>query len=114
MFDIQQEGDVIIIVPQHDLREFEFGQIEAEGAEVLDILEQSRAKNAIFDFYKTDYYGSTALSFFVKVWKRVRANGGSMFFCNVSEHELEILELTKLGELWGLCGSREEALKAVK
>ena len=40
MFDIQQEGDVVIVVPQYDLREFEFGQIEAEGAEVLEILDE--------------------------------------------------------------------------
>ncbi|MFV1967345.1 MAG: STAS domain-containing protein [Pirellulaceae bacterium] len=114
MFDIQHQGDVVVVVPQYDLREFEFGQIELEGAEVLEILEQSRAKHAVFDFHKTDYYGSTALSFFVKVWKRVRANGGSMAFCNVSVHELEILELTKLNELWSLCNSRDEALDEVR
>jgi len=114
MFDIKRQDDVVFVIPQHDLREFEFGQIEVEGAEVLEILEKALAKNVVFDFHKTDYYGSTALSFFVKVWKRVRANGGTMAFCNVSAHEMEILELTKLNELWSLCGSRDEALNEVR
>ena len=43
----------------------------------------------------------------------MRANGGQMAFCNVSAHELEILELTKLDTLWGLYGSRDEALRQV-
>ena len=49
----------------------------------------------------------------MKLWKRVRANGGQMVFCNVSAHELEILELTHLNTLWSLCNSRDEAMKLI-
>jgi hypothetical protein len=28
-------------------------------------------KNVVLDFHKTDYYGVTALGFFVKLWKKV-------------------------------------------
>jgi hypothetical protein len=36
-----------------------------------------------------------------------------MAFCNVSDHEREILKVTKLDSLWTICGSREEAMQAV-
>jgi anti-anti-sigma factor len=114
MFDFETQGDVIIVTPQRDLREFEFGEIEIHGAELMDLLEREHARNVVIDFYKTDYYGSTALSFFVKLWKRIRAHNGKMVFCNVSDHEHEILELTKLDTLWGLSGSREDALRDVQ
>jgi anti-anti-sigma factor len=114
MFEYEMLDDVIIVTPQRDLREFEFGEIEAEGADLLRILEEENAKSLVVDFHKTDYYGSTALSFFVRLWKRVRENGGKMAFCNVSAHEFEILELTKLDTLWSLSGTREEALREVR
>ena len=113
MFEIEKQGDVVIVTPERDLREFEFGEIEDEGMQLLRLLESREARNVVIDFSHTDYYGSTALSFFVKLWKRVRANGGKMAFCNVSAHELEILELTKLDTLWGLYGSRDEAVRQV-
>jgi anti-anti-sigma factor len=66
------------------------------------------------DFHKTDYYGSTALAFFLKLWKRVRNRNGRMAFCNISDHEREILTVTQLDRLWPIYLSREEATKAVK
>jgi anti-anti-sigma factor len=66
------------------------------------------------DFSRTDYYGSTALAFFVNVWKAVRRHQGHMSFCSVSDHERQILSLTRLDTLWSICGTREEALEAVR
>lgn len=66
------------------------------------------------DFHKTDYYGSTALGFFVKLLKWVRKRYGRMAFCNVSDHEQEILQVTNFDHSWPICSSRIEALKAVR
>jgi anti-anti-sigma factor len=68
----------------------------------------------VLDFRKTDYYGSTALGFFVKLWKRVRDRDGRMAFCGVSDHEREILRVTHLDGMWPICSSREEAVQAVE
>jgi stage II sporulation protein AA (anti-sigma F factor antagonist) len=114
VFEVQQTGQTLIVTPLVDLREFDYGQIEKEAADVLDQLAQTQARNVILDFHRTDYYGSTALGFFVRLWKRVRQRGGRMAFCNVSAHEKEILEVTSLDRLWPICSSREEALRAVE
>jgi anti-anti-sigma factor len=66
------------------------------------------------DFHKTGYYGSTALGFFVKLWKKVSKRKGRMVFCNVSDHEKEILQITKLDQLWPICSSKIEVLRAVR
>ena len=110
---IEQVGDTVVLTPSKDLRELAFEQIEEDANQALQLLDGTHAKNVVLDFCHTDYYGSTALSFFVKLWKRVRNAGGKMAFCNLSVHEREILGITSLDTLWSICDSREEALKLV-
>lgn len=114
VFEFEQVGETLIVTPTTDLRELAYEQIETGATEVLGLLNQASIKNVILDFRKTDCYGSTALGFFVRLWKRVRQRHGSLAFCNVSEHEKEILRVTKLNQLWPICSSREEALQAVQ
>jgi anti-sigma B factor antagonist len=113
-FETHQIGDTLVLMPKRDLSELQLSRFEEETAAVLKLLESLRVKSVVLDFAKTDYYGSTALGFFVKVWTRLRRKGGQMAFCNISENELEILRLTKLDGLWPICETREEAIAAVK
>ena len=106
-FEIERDGETLIVTPVTDLREVDFPQIEAGAKEILALLSSASVKNVIMDFWRTDYYGSTALGFFVKLWKRVLQRGGRMVFCNISKHEREILGVMRLDELWAICGSRD-------
>lgn len=114
IFEIEQHDDTIVVVPAVDLRELEYGRIEEGARKILDILNVPGIKNVVLDFHKTDYYGSTALGVFLKLWKRVRIRNGRMAFCNVSAHEKEILQFTHLDHLWLICPSRGDALKAFR
>jgi anti-anti-sigma factor len=113
LFEVEREGEVLFLTPKADLREFEYRDIEAKGRSILDMLGAGGPRCVVIDFSKTDCYGSTALAFFVRLWKRVSSRGGRMAFCHVSEHEREILAVTRLDSLWPVCGTPEEALKAV-
>jgi anti-anti-sigma factor len=114
VFEIGQEGDTLIVVPAVDLRELDYQRMEAGAKTILELLNGSGVKNVVLDFHKTDYYGSTALAFFLKLWTRVRRRNGRMAFCNVSAHEKEILQATRLDQVWPICSSRREALEAVR
>jgi len=114
LFDIDRRGDVVLVTPTADLREFEYQDIEAGAEGILDQLGAPGVKGVVLDFYRTDYYGSTALGFFIRMWKRVSAHGGRMAFCNVSQHEREVLTVTRLDGLWPICATRSEALAAVR
>jgi len=114
VFEIEEHNDTIIVVPTVDLRELDYQRIESGARDILELLNDPRIKHVILDFHKTDYYGTTALGFFVKLWKKVKMRNGRMVFCNVSDHEQEILQVTKLDRLWPICSSRNEALEAVK
>jgi anti-anti-sigma factor len=111
VFQVERVDDTLIITPRRDLRELEYQQIERAAGDVLLLLENGTIRNAVLDFRKTDYYGSTALGFFLKLWKRIRSRGGHLAFCNVSRHEREILRITKLDGLWPIFASQAEALR---
>jgi anti-sigma B factor antagonist len=110
---IKQVGDTVVVTAREDLSELAFEQIERDAEHVLQLLDGTQAKNVVLDFCYTDYYGSSALSFFVKLWERVQEVGGAMAFCNLSDHEREILGVTKLDTLWAICDSQEEGLRSV-
>lgn len=114
LFEVERQGSTLFVTVRTDLRESEYAEIETEAGEILHLLGKGTIRNVVLDFHKTDYYGSTALGFFIKLWKRVRQQGGRLAFCGVSDNEREILEVTHLDGLWPICPSKEEALKAVQ
>jgi len=114
IFEFERQGTTLIVTPVADLRELDYPQIEAGAREMLHLLKNGTIANVVIDFHKTDYYGSTALGFFVCVWKRIRSREGKMAFCNISDHELEILKVTRLDQLWPICSSRADAIRCVQ
>jgi anti-anti-sigma factor len=113
VFGVEQKNSTAIVTPLADLRELDYERIERGAAEILKLLNGTGVTNVVLDFQNTDYCGSTALGFFVKLWKRVRMQNGRMAFCNMSDHEKEILQITKLDHLWPICSSRSEAMETV-
>jgi anti-anti-sigma factor len=111
MFEIEREGETIIFTPVTNLSELHDLASKAKG--VVDVLSDASIKNLVMDFHKTDYFGGSALALFVKVWKMMTHRNGCLAFCNLSEHEHEILSVTKLDKLWPICESRAEAMKVV-
>ncbi len=112
-FNVEQLGETVILTPQFDMGELDQERINAGMKQVLDLLASAPIKNLVLDFHKTSYYGSTALGFFVRLWKTISTRKGRMAFCNLSDHEREILTITKLDNLWDICKSKADALKTV-
>jgi len=113
-FEVGRECHTLLVTALMDLRELDYSKIEAGASDILNLLGNGTIKNVVLDFHKTDFYGSTALGFFVKLWKRVRDREGRLAFCGVSDHERESLKVTNLDGLWPICPSREEAVRAVQ
>jgi len=114
IFETEREGDTIILIPIHDLSELEFAEIESAASSLLEWIELAQVKHVVIDFCKTDYFGSTALGFFTKMWKRVKSGAGRMALCNLSEHERDILKVTHLDKLWPIYNSRQKAVETVR
>ena len=107
------DPDTYVLTPLVNLGELEYGRIERDGQFALERIDKSKVKNIVVDFCNTEYCGSTALGFLLRIWKRTRGFGGHMALCNVSPQEMEILTQMRLDSLWSICDSMEDALRAV-
>jgi anti-anti-sigma factor len=113
IFEVEQQDETLLIIPTTNLGDLVFQEIEAGASDLLDRMKDSSARNAILDFRRTDYFGSSALGFLLKLLKAIQDRSGRLALCNLSEHEQEILRVTKLDGLCAICASREEALQFV-
>ncbi len=114
LFDVERDGEILVLIPRADLRESDYQDIESGARGLLDLVSAPDVKGVVLDFHRTDYYGSTALGFFLRLWKRVGSRGGRMAFCNLSPNENDILAVTRLDTLWPVCASRAEAVQVVR
>jgi anti-anti-sigma factor len=113
LFEMEQRNSTLIISPQANLSELEFEAINEAVEAAMKILDQSTIKDVILDCTHSDYFGSTALGFFVRLWKRVKERKGRMVLCHLSPHERDILQAAQLDKLWPVHDSREDAMKAL-
>ena len=111
LFTTEHAADTLIIVPASDLSGLAYQPLDVGAGELLLALEDASVKNVIVDLYRTDYFGSSALECFIRLWKRVAERHGHMVLCNVSETEKEILQTMRLDHLWPICRSRAEAMR---
>ncbi len=110
---IEQQDETIILIPLTNLGELDFERFSQEVSQVLDLLKEGKACNAVIDLGHTDYFGSQTVGFFLRLWKTIKQRGGKMALCQLSDHERQLLELMKLDAVWPLCASREEAMATV-
>jgi anti-anti-sigma factor len=104
----------MILTPQTDMGELNADRINSGMKQVLAVLNNSSVKNIVLDFHKSGYYGSTALGFFIRMWRTISLRKGRMAFCNLSANAQDTLKVMKLDCLWDICTSREDALHTVR
>lgn len=115
LMKVECREDVAVVTPTGNLGEFVISRVEEQAEAALKRFESSdTCRHIIIDFCNTDYFGSSALGFFVRLWKRVRQRGGRMALCNLSEHEIEVLKITRLNEFWTITDTLDDALTAVR
>jgi anti-anti-sigma factor len=114
LFEMDRDGETVVVTPLADLGALTAAQLEAGANDLLDLLDHAPARHLVLDFHQAAYDGSTVLPFFIRLWMRVSKHHGRMALCNVSAHEKDLLRITKLDQVWPICGSRAEALAAVR
>jgi anti-sigma B factor antagonist len=112
-FECELDGDILIICPSRDLTEVICQQLRASDADLVSAYDGSQAKHVVVDCHHTTAFSSSALELFVRLWKSIRTRSGHMAFCNLSDQEKEILQLTRLNLLWNIAGSQDEARRSV-
>ncbi len=107
--------EVLLVEVVGDLGAASFERVQSDAEAIVRGLETSYTiRHVVVDLEKCAYFGSAGIGFFMRLWTQVRSRGGSMAVCNASELERELLELTRLDQLWPIRQSRHEAIAAVR
>lgn len=114
IFEIEHEGDTLILTPDSSLGALTFDQVERELGDILQVVQTDPARNVVIDFRKTEYFGSSAVEFFIRLWRIAKSHSGRIALCGLSTVEAEVLQATRLDSLWPVCSSRAEAIEAVR
>lgn len=115
LLKVERHENILVVVPRKDLGEENFQEIQHEAEEVYQLLQQEPAlENVILDLHRIAYFGSTALGFFISLWKRISSRGGNMVLCHVSGQGLQIFQTCSLDKMWPICASREEAMEKAR
>jgi anti-anti-sigma factor len=112
-FDATSEGNTLVVTSTSDAGSLAGEEMAYELTGLLERFESSDLENVVIDLEKSPYFGTSMLQVMTAMWKRVRARGGKMALCRVSETGREVLHVTRFDTLWPICGGRDEALQSV-
>jgi anti-anti-sigma factor len=107
---VERQGDALIVSPLFTFARFTEADIAEEWRQVQHELENGDVKHVVVDLGQIPYFGSTVLEWMVQMWKRAKAKGGKLATCNASPIGREVLAAARFDLLWGIFGTRDEAI----
>jgi anti-sigma B factor antagonist len=104
--EVRQERGVVVL----DLR----GEINGFAQETLDAAyseaESKDPEAILLNFEEVDYINSTGIALIVGLLAKARASHKRLLACNLSEHYVEIFEITRLSDYIGVFPDEESAM----
>ena len=114
IFEIERLDDTVVLTPTENMGELHATAVSQGLQHIRHELSQGEFRHVVLNFERTDYFGSTALNEFIRLWKDVSSHEGQLVFCGLSPHEREITSVAGLNDRWLICASRDEALERLK
>src|ERR687893_468890 len=107
---LEAEGRLERGVVVLDLR----GEINGFAQEVLDAAyaeaESNEPEDILLNFEGVDYINSTGIALIVGLLAKARASRRSLLACNLSEHYVEIFNITRLSDFMSVFPDEESAM----
>jgi anti-sigma B factor antagonist len=113
VFHIERVEQTLIVIPQGPALNFRYPDVHRESNDLFRMLDRPEIKNVLVDLSATDYIDSVILGALVRLVQKVRIRRGQAVFCRASPAMQEILKTMKVGTVWPLHASRDEALTAL-
>ena len=90
------------------------GEINGFAQEVLDAAyaeaESNDPEAILLNFEDVDYINSTGIALIVGLLARARASKRRLLACNLSEHYMEIFDITRLSDFMSVFPDEESAM----
>lgn len=113
IYEIEVSPPNLVVTPQGSTLQFLYSNVQIESNKILSLFNSPEIKNVIIDLTKVDYLDSIIISSMIRLLQHARQTGGQAVFCNACEDMQSILKNIKLGTLWPLFETREEAISYI-
>ena len=93
------------------------GDVDVFGEQALEAAYRQTAKKApgaiLFNFAGVDYINSKGIALFITLLMRARESGRELFASGLSDHYVDIFEITRLSDFIHVVPDEEAALAAL-
>ncbi|HUG90814.1 MAG TPA: STAS domain-containing protein [Planctomycetaceae bacterium] len=113
VFEIERVEGTLVVVPRGPALNFRYPDVHRESNELFRMMDGPALKNVLIDLSAVDYIDSVIIGALIRLLQKARARRGQAVFCSASEPMQEILKSIKIGTLWPLYATRDEALAAI-
>jgi anti-anti-sigma regulatory factor len=113
-FDFERIGNTLVVTPLENVGSLAGTGLQSEMEALLAQLQDGQVRSVLVDLQRLAYFGTNMLEAMHVIWRPIRAKGGRMFLCNVSDVGREILRVAHFDVLWPIFDSRAEALEGIE
>ncbi|HJQ28302.1 MAG TPA: STAS domain-containing protein [Rubrobacter sp.] len=104
--EVRREGSVAVLDLAGEINGFAEKALNSAYAEA----EAMEPQKILLNFKDVDYINSTGIALIVGLLARARASHRSLLACNLSEHYVEIFNITRLSDFMSVFPDEESAV----
>src|SRR5688572_6016910 len=102
------QGDAVVVSVR--------GEIDLQNSpelrtELLDLLTKHSPNRVVLNLTQVPYMDSSAIAVLVELLQKVRKTGGKVYLTNLQPRVKGLLEIARLGSIFGIVNDEAEALK---
>ena len=104
----RKDGDAVVVSVR--------GEIDLQNSpemrtELIDLLARHGPKRLVLNLSQVPYMDSSAIAVLVELLQKVRKTGGKVYLTNLQPRVKGLLEIARLGSIFGIVNDEAEALK---
>src|SRR5215210_6689126 len=103
---VRLEGDIAVLDLTSEINGFSEEALNTAYSEA----EAADPKTVLLNFEKVDYINSTGIALIVGLLAKARASRRSLLACNLSQHYVEIFNITRLSDFMSVFPDEETAV----
>ena len=104
--EVRQEGDIAVLDLMGEINGFAEEALNAAYAKA----EAADPKTILLNFEEVDYINSTGIALIVGLLAKARASHRSLLACNLSDHYVEIFNITRLSDFMSVFPDEKSAV----
>ena len=109
--EFEPKGQVLIVRPTVEYI-FETETVSAIQQEILDQVASTDCANLAIDFSSVQTFASNFIGMLVGLKRQLTQKGGDLKLSGINDRLMEIVQITKLDQVFGIFSSLDEAVQS--